>query len=348
VLRQEGHISGTVGADRISGSVRRDGIVTGGGSDVVRDIGRNDLVCTGAGDDTVRSDHRQWGSIDLGSGDDRLRVALATRVLGGPGDDRLEVHQATSIDAGGGDVLVSATAWDLEGGSGDDRIVVDHGRACSRAGSALSFQTSPRPIRADLAAGWVRGRGRDRMVTFSWLIGSRYDDEISGSDGVDAIAGQAGADLVETREGNDHVGGGNGADRLYLGAGDDYATGEDGPDRLYGEAGSDYLEGRGDSDYLDGGPDNDELYSGNSARSGGNSYDTVGRWDHYGNELSGGPGSDYLVGEGGNDRLDGGAGFDHGQGGYRDGRIDWIDSLEHLIEDCPTYDEMRAFLVSRY
>jgi Ca2+-binding RTX toxin-like protein len=60
-----------------------------------------------------------------------------------------------------------------------------------------------------------------------------------------------------------------------------------------------------------------------------------------------GPGSDYLVGDGGNDRLDGGAGFDQGQGGYRDGWVDWIDSLEHLIEDCLTYDEVRAYLVPR-
>jgi hypothetical protein len=111
---KEATVSGSVGRDRIAGSVRRCVIVTGGGGDVVRHVGRNDLVCTGAGDDTVRSDHSQWGRIDLGSGDDRLEVAGAPRVLGGPGDDRLQVHGQASIDAGGGDdMLVSAAGGHL-------------------------------------------------------------------------------------------------------------------------------------------------------------------------------------------------------------------------------------------
>ena len=45
------------------------------------------------------------------------------------------------------------------------------------------------------------------------------------------------------------------------------------------------------------------------------------------NELFGGPGDDSLVGDQGNDRLNGCEGYDGGQGGYRDGRIDWIQSV---------------------
>jgi hypothetical protein len=31
------------------------------------------------------------------------------------------------------------------------------------------------------------------------------------------------------------------------------------------------------------------------------------------------------------DHLDGGLGSDRGQGGFRDGRIDWIESLEKIV-----------------
>ncbi len=56
--------------------------------------------------------------------------------------------------------------------------------------------------------------------------------------------------------------------------------------------------------------------------------------DDAGNELFGGPGEDYLIGDAGNDRLDAGPGYDYGQGGYHDHRIDWITDLERPIERC--------------
>jgi Ca2+-binding RTX toxin-like protein len=43
--------------------------------------------------------------------------------------------------------------------------------------------------------------------------------------------------------------------------------------------------------------------------------------------------NDFLAGDRGNDRLDGGAGVDSGTGGYQDRRIDWISSLERF-GDC--------------
>ena len=47
-----------------------------------------------------------------------------------------------------------------------------------------------------------------------------------------------------------------------------------------------------------------------------------------GNEVFGGDGDDFVSGDRGNDRLDGGPGTDSGTGGYYDGRIDWIESVE--------------------
>lgn len=59
----------------------------------------------------------------------------------------------------------------------------------------------------------------------------------------------------------------------------------------------------------------------------------AGTVDQSPHELFGGPGEDYPTGDLGNDRLEGGPGSDRGQGGYRDGRVDWIESMETIV-DC--------------
>ena len=65
-------------------------------------------------------------------------------------------------------------------------------------------------------------------------------------------------------------------------------------------------------------------------------WDAEGSWARVppeANEVFGGTGNHLLSGDRGNDRLDGGPGFDSGTGGYYDGRIDWITSLERP-DDC--------------
>ena len=50
-----------------------------------------------------------------------------------------------------------------------------------------------------------------------------------------------------------------------------------------------------------------------------------------------------MYGDRGNDRIDGGAGYDAGQGGYHDGRLDWIVSVERPLEECLPFDETFAW-----
>jgi hypothetical protein len=54
------------------------------------------------------------------------------------------------------------------------------------------------------------------------------------------------------------------------------------------------------------------------------------------NEMFGRAGNDFPAGERGNDRLDGGAGFDAGTGGYHDARIDFATSLERS-DECDSF-----------
>lgn len=317
-------ILGSPGDDRIEGTRRRDVIVALGGDDVVIGLGEADYVCGGAGDDRVRSTHSGfpavWG-IDLGQGDDRVRVVNADLLRGGFGSDRM------IFERGPGDVA---------GGPGADylRSMMRNHPYYPENAPCLSYRGAAGPVRVNLARGWARGEGRDRLVNFWCLTGSRHSDILLGTDRGDGIDGGPGSDVVRARAGNDAVDGGVHADRLYLGPGSDYGLGSTGRDRLYGEEGDDNLEGWSDSDYIEGGPGNDEIYAALFCAIGSNSYDTSGLMDDDPNELFGGPGDDYLVGDRGNDRLDGGEGYDVGQGGYRDGRIDWMESIDRYIDGC--------------
>jgi Ca2+-binding RTX toxin-like protein len=314
---------GTAGPDRFTATRRRDVIVTLGGDDVVDGLASDDAVCTGSGADMVRSGSRRSpGLVDLGPGDDRVRLRNGSEIHAGPGDDRV--------------VVDGGAAW-IFGGPGDDLLrsrsaIAPFGYTDNAP--CLHYGHLTRGVRVDLAAGTAEGEGHDRVFGFHCVHGTRFGDVIVGSEEQDGIETGPGYDVVYAGGGVDNVAGGPQADRLYLGAGDDFGTGEGGWDRVYGQDGNDALEGWSEGDYLDGGAGNDQLYAALFCAIGGNSYDTAGLMDDAGNELFGGPGNDYLVGDRGNDRLDGGPGYDWVQPGFRDGRVDWIENTEQLVAGC--------------
>jgi Ca2+-binding RTX toxin-like protein len=298
-------------------------IAAQGGDDVITGVGADDVVCAGAGDDVVSgSDRRARLVVDLGPGDDRIRLAAAGQVRGGAGADRIVI--------GGGPA-------ELDGGPGDDYL-----RAVSKAlpygnpinTPCLHYRRATRPVRVDLEAGRSVGVGHDVVVGFRCVNGSGLGDAIVGSNGRDSLSGFGGADLIDAGSGDDRASGGAGDDRIHLGDGFDYGIGDEGRDRLYGEAGPDVLEGWSQSDYLEGGSGADQVYGAIFCAIGGNSYDTAGLMDGAPDELFGGSGSDYLVGDSGSDRIDGGSGYDWAQPGYHDRRVDWVDDVEGGVNGC--------------
>jgi Ca2+-binding RTX toxin-like protein len=300
-----------------------------GGDDVITRVGKDDVVCAGSGDDFVTSDvtksaQRVW-VIDLGAGDDRVRLAQSTDVHGGPGDDRMGVEKGPSTLVGGpGDDVLRVTSTAV--GRGPNGYAVN--TPCLGYGSAV------RAVHVDLVSGRARGQGRDTVRGFRCVNGTKYADVMRGSDLPDSLGGGAGPDLVAGRAGDDAASGGPGDDRIYLGDGVDYANGDDGRDRLFGQAGGDTLEGWTGSDYLEGGTGNDQVDGAIFCAIGGNSYDTGGKLDGAPDELFGNDGDDYLVGDKGNDRLDGGAGYDWAQPGVHDRRIDWVEHVEDYVNGC--------------
>ena len=198
------------------------GAVGGGGADRLSSSGSDTVMLAGMdGDDVLRG----------GSGSDLI--------LGGAGDDELHGGAGTDIvDGGGGaDRVEAGDGEDLvHGGAGSDTLDGGADR------DAVSYETSDAGVTVDLrdadgdgdhdtaSGGHADG---DRIRNFEDVVGSAYDDTLTGDDG---------ANWLEGGEGRDVLHGGAGDDVLAAGINEGGGWQE-----LYGEAGNDtYLIGMAD------------------------------------------------------------------------------------------------------
>jgi Ca2+-binding RTX toxin-like protein len=166
--------------------------------------------------------------------------------------------------------------------------------------------------------------------------GGNFRDVINGGDGDDTLSGLGGDDLLSGNAGNDTLSGGEGGDGLSGGDGDDTLSGGEGADGLSGGAGNDTLSGGEGGDGLGGGAGNDTLSGGEGGDElgGGAGIDTASYassragvtvrlatgtgagGDAEGDNLTeienliGSAFADTLIGDAGNNVLDGGAGDD--------------------------------------
>jgi Ca2+-binding RTX toxin-like protein len=207
----DGHratIVGTPGSDVLNGTAGNDVIVGLGGDDTVRGRGGDDHICGGDGDDSL------YG----GSGRDRI--------FGGR--DRLLVDEEGSVERIGDR---------LRGGHGPDRLVPgrDTRPADDITPDLVSWSTSPRGVRVDIARGTAAGDGADRFVAAGAAVeGSPYADVVTGSAGADEIHGRGGRDALYGYWGDDTISDGAGNDVSWGGAGRDQVTGGTGRDELHG------------------------------------------------------------------------------------------------------------------
>jgi Ca2+-binding RTX toxin-like protein len=206
-----------------------DDVLTGtGGSDVIVGLGGNDIVYGRGGADTVCG----------GAGNDNLQ--------GGPGDDSL-------FGEGGNDALVGENGRDrLDGGAGDDMLVGTAGEDTLIGGAGndtADFSSGPAPVSVDLMSGTVSSpSGGSSINGVENVIGSRYDDRLTGDSQVNVLWGRGGSDQIR---------GGGGADTLWGEGGNDSLWGEQGNDTLWGGDGVDVLNGGPGMDTLDGGAGSD-------------------------------------------------------------------------------------------
>jgi Ca2+-binding RTX toxin-like protein len=130
------------------------------------------------------------------------------------------------------------------------------------------------------------------------ILGTKNDDNLTGSNG---------GERIKSFKGKDKVFGLRGGDCLYGGPDNDRLTGMIGPDTVNGNTGVDFLRGGPGKDSLNGGEGDDKLrgVAGNDTMKGGAGDD----------DISGAAGADVANGSGGDDAVKGGAGPDKLKGG---------------------------------
>ena len=387
-------IGGTPYDDYINGGGGFDTLYGDDGNDIVKGGDGNDSVYGGYGNDVLDGgageDH-----LDGGDGDDWIYAGDGTEdgdvMLGGAGNDHL-------FGAGGDDEMFGNAGDDvLDGGEGNNLMYGDDGNDLLIGGSGddtvdggadndtFSFVNALAGVMFDLAitdAQDTGGAGMDKVINVENLIGSSYNDHLSGDAGDNVLTGGAGNDVLDGRGGSDtasYADATNGVvvDLAITAAWDTHwgkdrlinienLLGSDHADKLSGNAvanvldgglGDDWLLGRGGDDHLIGGAGNDLLDGGegNDLLEGGAGADKLVGRDGM-DVLIGGEGNDELHGGEGNDRLVGGAGADKLIGdagadtfvfdiadGARDTIYDFNKSQDHIEISVSAFPGLAAY-----
>jgi Ca2+-binding RTX toxin-like protein len=311
-------VNGGDGNDVLRGGAGMEVLDGGAGDDVLDGGNGDDLIRLGTGTDTVDG----GGGIDTASyaGTGAVGVDLAdqTRNTGEAAGDLLRQIEAVAgssfadtlagsdaddrlAGADGVDVLSGRDGNDvLQGGEGDDLIDGGLGDDTLNGGGGfdtVTYAAATAGLRVSLdASGWqaVAGLGRDRLIGVEAIIGSAFDDVLTGSGGANRLYGGIGNDRLAGGAGDDLLAGGAGDDVLIGGAGFDTAS--------FAEAAT----GVRVDLTLDGAHDTGEgmdTLTGIEGLTGGR-HDDVLTGDGRDNRIAGGAGDDVLAGGGGYDMVD--------------------------------------------
>jgi Ca2+-binding RTX toxin-like protein len=143
-------------------------------------------------------------SFFSGSGDDVLTGgASSDRLSSGGGQDWLNgADGADSLSGGEGQDSVWGGAGDdlLDGGAGDDTLYGGAGR------DTASYASAHGRVEIDLSIvedQLTRGAGVDTLISIESLVGSDFDDRLTGDAGANVITGGLGADILAGGAGND-------------------------------------------------------------------------------------------------------------------------------------------------
>jgi Ca2+-binding RTX toxin-like protein len=237
----------------------------GNGDDIVRGLGGNDTISGGRGNDTLYGGEAS-DTLNGDTGNDKL--------YGGAGDDVLDGGK-------GNDLLVGGKGIDaIVGGEGTDTASY----ADSTSGVTVFLEATHQ---VENVGGDAQG---DTLATIENLIGSAYDDRLTGDDVVNVLQGGDGSDTLEGRGGADVLDGGTDTNTSYTNTasyslsdtavlaslafptnnkgdalGDTYIniqnlTGSRFGDTLEGDAGINILHGGGGADTIKGGAGRDQLF----------------------------------------------------------------------------------------
>ncbi|MBH1971749.1 hypothetical protein FK216_09740 [Moraxellaceae bacterium AER2_44_116] len=350
--------------DAFSGGAGSDTIIAGDSNDVISGGDGANVVFANGGNDTITGGVSNY--VDGGDGNDDIRLGSSAIVKGGAGDDYIQADgNINNIDGGSGNDWIVASGV-LTGGAGDDLFRVDltpptlygpyeitdfvmggnedsidNYRILQELRHNAGFDAS------NIDA-WLRAvqSGADTLIQVDKtgpqdgssfqtvvILKNTLATQITGADfghWITLGGGAPAADINQTvsaelldrtgtymgKDGNDTLIGEVGSiNWIDGGLGNDSLVGQDSSDVLFGDFGNDDLHGNGDGDFIAGGSGNDTIYGGDGDdRYGGVTY----KGTSYSNGLLGEEGDDYIDGGDGKDRLDGGSGNDTLKGGMDD------------------------------
>ncbi len=253
-LRNIDILIGSRGADTITGSANSETLSGGDGADILKASAGNDTLDGGRGSDTADysnadrtgivadlgngavSKFSNWSTVSGASGTDTL-IAIdnvigtafndgiigdiaANAIEGNAGDD--------TLDGGlGEDTLSGGIGADLvAGGEGDDRLVQSVlGDSDTLDGGAgfdiIDYSTITNgSINVRFSDGKVTKyqdgqlAPEDVMWNVEGVIGTRFNDTLSGATSDESLSGGDGNDVITGSRGNDMLDGGNGIDTL--------------------------------------------------------------------------------------------------------------------------------------
>jgi len=215
-------------------------------------------------------------------------------IVGGAGNDSIS-------GLGGGDFLLGEAGHDtLLGGAEDDELEGGSGNDMLDGGTGEDFAwygDAPAGVDVNLGTGLASGGdGSDTLLGVEGVLGSQFDDTLSGDAADNGFAGL---------EGNNFVDGASGRDFVWYGWVEGPVTANLATGQASGSWGSDTLIG---IEELIGSEFFADVLVGDAAD---NVIEGMGGND----SLAGGDGNDKLFGEDGDDTLDGGAGDDILDGG---------------------------------
>ncbi|QBE62421.1 calcium-binding protein [Pseudoduganella lutea] len=213
--------NGNAGANRVSGLTGNDKLSGNGGSDTLSGGAGNDTLLGGAGHDEfiggAGNDFFDGGAndgyldyADYRSARGAVTVSLAT---GKAADDEGGTDTLTNIHGVLGsafdDVLTGASGTGTEyfdAGGGSDTI--DGGAIRGWDYNMAGYGTESAAVAVDLGQGLgVTATGTDVLLNINQVVGSWYDDSITGSDGPrpEWLEGNAGSDTLDGAGAFDYV-----------------------------------------------------------------------------------------------------------------------------------------------
>ena len=192
---------------------------------------------------SIRNDDRIETVITGTRRDDLLRGKDDDeRLIGKRGDDDLRGRAGDDelFGGAGDDILKGGAGADLiDGGGGFD--LADYSSSDARVVANLRNK--------QVSGGEAEG---DTITDIEGIIGTEFNDLLTGSGEVDRFDGDAGNDRIKGVNGDDILNGGEGRDFIKGGKGNDIISGGEGDDRLFGEGGADVFvfEGNGGRDRI--------------------------------------------------------------------------------------------------